>query len=255
MIRPALLVASVALAVAAPSAVRASCMSPQPFLAPGDGATLPADPMIFLFVPEGLYGDARVTMAIDVARAGSAVAHQVEQVSRNPAFTTYRISLATRAPGDLQVAVDFQLGSAPLRSYAARYRVAEEVPAAKPREPGLARPEYESSSWTCSYQSTWNLKPSVDAPAYRVEWAATAEAYAVGQRSFVVLPGHVGRFWREDHRPLGPPQLELGHLNCMDMTLAWPGDRVWVGVWALSADGGEVPLTDEPIPLAKPREG
>ena len=255
MIRPAVLMTSVALVLGAPSSSLASCMSPQPFLAPASGATLPADPVVFLFVPEGLYGSPQVTMAIDVASAGSAVTHQVEQVSHNPAFTTYRIGLAARETKDLKIAVTFDLGGHPLRSYEGRYRVAASLPEPVRTARRLAPPAYEHSSWTCSYQSTWNLETSVDAPAYRIEWAQSLEDYQAGQRSSVVLPGHVRRFWTEDRRPPGRPKVELGHLDCMDHTLVWPGPRIWVGVWALLPDGSEVPLTDEPIPLSKPQKG
>jgi hypothetical protein len=247
---------AVVIAVAAPVPARASCASPQPFVAPADGSMLPRDPTVFLFVPAFLAGEEFET-EIDVSIDGRSASYWPELVSASPAFHTYRITIATGAGSDLLVRAAFRIGEAPFNEIESRHRVADVEPPDFGVESAMARPERAYSSWMCSYQSTWNLRPQVDAPAYRVEWAATREAYDGGARSTVVLPGRMGGFWTypgRDPAP-APAEVQLGHADCMDHTMVWPGAHAWVGVWALLPDGREVALTDEPIRLTKPPEG
>lgn len=243
------------LAGALPEAARASCASPRPFFAPTDGSILPANPVVFLFVPGFLQGD-EIEIELDVANAGRSTSSWSDVVSESPAFRTYRIEIAAPAGSELRVQASFRINELPLYAIESRYRVADvEPPDAGPAIP-MKRPQYEHSSWTCSYQSTWNLTPQVDAPAYRVEWAPTKDAYQARARETIVVPGRMNGFWRPyPGRSEGPALVQLGHLDCMDHTMVWPGAHIWVGVWALLPDGSEIALTDAPIRLTKPLEG
>ena len=139
----------------------------------------------------------------------------------------------------------------PLR---ARYTLGPATPRASGRPVEILGVEAEASAWTCSYQSTRNLTPSVVAPAYRVEWAASEADFRAGKRATLVLPSRMERFFHWGDQPFVSPaagQLELGHVNCTGKTFDWNGP-IWVGVAALFEDGTEDPPAATPVRLEPP---
>lgn len=246
--RPALLLGAALLL--APLSVEATCMPPLGFVSPASGTRLPANPVVFVFMPWRAGGPE--PFAVDLSLDSGAVAHTVETVSTTAAFTTYRIAVAAAAPGTLRVSVVRPKGV--LRPIEATFPIVESIATPSPAKPQVGSPWSEQSRWTCSYQATWNLPLAPDAPAYRVEWAGSRVSYEAGARHDVVFPRRMDSFfrWDETKAEPSPPQVELGHVDCMATTVKWPGKRIWVGVWALLADGSEIELTDQPIPLLNP---
>jgi hypothetical protein len=90
-------------------------------------------------------------------------------------------------------------------------------------------------SWTCSYEATRVLLPSIDAPAFRVTIASDAAGLDSAGATTALIPGRAG-FSMEPNPPLA---LRLGHLNCLGNSITWNGVSV-ARVTALLADGTEV---------------
>jgi hypothetical protein len=116
--------------------------------------------------------------------------------------------------------------------------------------PGVHRPvsiigvSSESWSWTCSYQTTRNLRPSHRAPAYRVEWALTEADFRAGHRESLVVPG-----WYESGgkgEAQGPWVVKLGALDCRAPNFDWKAP-IYAGLVALEVDGTESPEPTEPV--------
>ena len=255
MSRMAAVVAMIVAPMMTPEVAEAKCAIPGAFLAPDSGATLPPNPVLYLFVPGHLAAeenDWATDVTVDLSAAGSAVAHQVDRVSSSPAFSTYRVTIALATPAKLEVRVTLAHGFQ--RVLEASYSIGSSALAVEKPTRATGRPRRESSSWTCSYQRTWNVPLAVEAPAYRVEWAYWLTAYETGPRESIVFPRRMDSFFRWDDGPEpSPPRVELGHVNCLGHTVSWPSrHRIWAGVWALMPDGTEIALTDEPIALSKP---
>jgi hypothetical protein len=255
MCRLALVVTMVVAPMLAPTMAHAKCAMPGAFLSPDSGATLPPNPVLYLFVPGHMAadeGDPATGVTVDLSAEGSAVANQVELVSRSPAFSTYRVTIALAAPAKLDLKIT--VAHVFKRTLEASYTIAPPVPAAERASRATGRPWRESWSWTCSHQSTWNVPLAVEAPAYRVEWGYSLTDYETGPRASIVFPRRMESFFRwDDEREPSPPRLELGHVNCMGRNVTWPSRRrIWAGVWALLPDGTEIALNDEPLVLLKP---
>jgi len=243
MVRRLMVIATVAL-LAAPAAAHAKCMAPRAFLSPGSGTVLPPNPVLYLFVPGRV---SNTPPAVDLAVDGSAVASQVESVGSVRAFATYRVTIARETPGTLDVKVT--LADAFASVLEARYTIGEAAPAASASARGTGQPRHRSSSFVCSHHDTWDVPLGVDAPAYRVEWAYSREGYDTGPRVSAVFPRSLGSFFESSE---GEPLLQLGAVSCFGTTFHWPLTPIRLGIWALRADGTEVPLTSDPLILLKP---
>lgn len=255
MRRIAAVVAMMVAATMAPAVAHAKCMYPRPFVSPDSGATLPPNPVLYLFVPGTMTPDAgedAEVVSVDLSADGSAVASQVELVSRAPAFWTYRVTVARATPAGLKLKVTF--AQDPERTLEASYTIGEASPAVQKPSRLMGRPWRESYFWMCSHQSTWNIPLAVEAPAYRVEWAYSLSDYETGPRAKVVFPRNLTSFFSWDDSPELPPSIvELGYVSCLGRNVSWASRRrIWAGVWALQADGTEVALNDAPLVLLKP---
>jgi hypothetical protein len=233
MARPmfVLLLAAAALPLAAERA-GADCAMPQVTAAPLGGATLPADPTVHLFVP---YGDASAARHVRVTGQGEPLAFEAAVVSQTRAYTVVRV--AVESAGHERVTIGFGDRGAPTFSYTIDRRW--QAPADAPRVTAARR---EHSAWTCSYTDAWLLEIAPAAPAYRVEWAPSPQAWARGARALVVVPHHHADFFRWGDQPASAPSvIGLGHLSCLGETVtpAAPGVRPIVRITALDANGAE----------------
>ena len=228
-------------------AARADCAMARVAAAPHDGATLPPDPVIHLFVPTFHGGEeARLRVTVD----GREVAPTVTRVGQSPAFETLRIEVPTGA-----AARRLTVSHAARHEHELSYRIDRRArrPAGTSRPPVTLRSaRREIDHWTCSYTDAWQLALS-PAPAYRVEWAVSREAFDRGEQTTTVFPGHSNQFWRAD--PDGREgQVGLGHLSCFDHTIpAQALERpLWIKITALHPDGTESRPWPEPRLLGDP---
>lgn len=243
------IVTALALVLLTPAAALAKCAMPGAFFAPEAGGTVPPNPTLFLFSSKWR-GESAELAVLD--GAGKALKFASTIVTSTDALIVKR--LVVEAPAGevvLELRDKRSADTAPLR---ARYAVAAGKPLATGRPVELLGITEEASSWTCSYQSTRNLTPSVVAPAYRIEWASSEADYRAGKRETLVLPYRMRRFFHWGDKPFEfPPaaQLELGHVNCTGRTFEWKGP-IWLGVAALHEDGTEDPPAPDPVRVEPP---
>ncbi|MBI5543526.1 MAG: hypothetical protein HY901_06525 [Deltaproteobacteria bacterium] len=258
-LRACLVVLGALLASAERPAV-ASCL-PRAFFAP-EGTTLGPSPTLYLFSPikSGV-------LRLDARTAdGKVVAAIATEVSDYSAYRVFRIAVASAA--DFAISASVEVSQAETEAFVgtlssarsdppkatfplkmnlatARFRIGPLAERRPVSSVGIAGMDAEESKWTCSFQQTRNLLLTVDAPAFRLEWAKTAEDYHQRRREALVLPAF---------RQGGKTLVKLGHLDCVGWTFPWTGGDVFVGVAALHADGSETPAASEPFRLARPAD-
>ena len=86
-----------------------------------------------------------------------------------------------------------------------------------------------SSNFICAREHYIAAQPSIEAPAYRIEWAETLAEYQAGKRKTMVLPA-----LRWDYDQAGEQELMFGAMGCWGETF-WAdlSKGVYVGVAAL----------------------
>ncbi|MFN7131758.1 MAG: hypothetical protein ACK4N5_06730 [Myxococcales bacterium] len=220
----------------------AKCASRSSWLAPGSGTALPKKPSLYLFVPKG--GEyplpaSQLPLTLSDAKTRKLVVHRVTALDGQPSFDAYRIDILDSGAFTLHVRLSFGEWD----ELQATYEVGR---AEAKRDPGAVRILSTSESayrWTCSWHATRNLHVSTSAPAFRVEFASSAEAYASGPRGKVTVDASRGN------------ELQLGHVNCGGFTFPWGDEPLYLGVVALFSDGSESPLPREPtrVEPAPPR--
>lgn len=238
-----------------PRQAEAKCAYPTPFFAgPADG-TVPANPVLYLFAPRGYaftpLKHQPVVHATD--GLGLPVALEIRGVSTTPAFDTYELRATLAAPNRLTVT----LGGLPKwmahrKAPTATYQVVERWKKPSLQPVTVVKARTQSSRWTCSYQHTKNLTPSTVAPAYRLEWAESAQAFREGKRQSVVLPYNHGLFFLYNRAAPTEALLELGHVSCHGHTFEFKGRPIWIGLRALYADGSESKGSAKPRRLMPP---
>jgi hypothetical protein len=259
--RVALCLSTLALLVAAPRVVEAKCAGPGLAVAPASGASTAG--VSWVFAP------AHQEVEIDVgARYG--VAFTVDKVSETGEFTAYRVAVRFRPVPELPPRVEYtiRVKTAYGQSLLAGYVKAAAGPAPTDQVL-LEEARYVKDGWTCSHTDAVIARPSLEAPAYRIEWAPTEAAYRAGERSVVVVPASMASFWgggKKDQRPA----IELGYLNCFGETIpeAALAETVYLGIvplgpWAApeapanpiavrSGSPPHVEVLGDPEPVAEP---
>jgi hypothetical protein len=222
--------------------VSAKCRMPQPIVS-SDGEVVPADPVVWVFVPRREVGDF-VLQAQDAQ--GRAVPSRVERVPGGRDLQVWKVALDTSGDGRVSLKASWtHYGSETLE---ASVTVRESWSA-----PALSAPSVQDAgvtrlSWTCSHQETRDL--AVVAPAavaYELVWAGSEADWARGEVQTATLPSH----WSQVFGERRSPELALGHLNCTGEWFEWRLPRVWVGLRALYADGSRSPLS-APLAVAAP---
>ena len=227
-------VSILALILATAQTADAKCAGPGVVFAPASGAHVSG--VTWVFVPS--YHEPTISVE---SRHGLDVA--IDKVSDNDSFRAYRVSvvysntdLETVDAPAYTVSVDTGYG----RHQRAGYRLFPGSRAAAPSDRVLLEnPAYERDAWTCSHTDAVTARPTIDAWAYRIEWARTEASYRAGKREVVVVPRSMGAFWGD---PGARAVIELGHLNCFGETV--PSEALTHTVYL-----GVVPLGDwEPGP-------
>lgn len=232
---PLLLLASVVIALS-PAPADATCMDPAPFVAPPAGSSLPPHPEIYVFHPWGEHGDRSPdpVLAVEDA-AGAPVPFSVERASSSPAYDAFRIAIHRDVPGAITVRFggdDATFTIDPAWS--------------TPVATGLAltATRYERLEWACSREDSLRIVPSIDAPAYRIDYEARVVDDAGRRQRSILVPRHASRFFeRVGREPAASPEVALGQLNCMGANLELASART-MRITALFADGSEVPGSD-----------
>lgn len=213
-----------ALILAAAHTADAKCAMPATVFAPADGADTAG--VTYVFVPA--YRGS--TLSVE-SRHG--LDTSIDVVSETDSFRAYRVSVTynhtdledNSAAAAYTVVVRSEYG--PDRS--ASYRLFADSRSDAPSELLLLEdPSYAKSAWTCSHTDSVLARPTVDAWAYRIEWARTEADYRAGEREVVVVPRSMRAFWGD----AGDAQLELGHLNCFGETVpsAALADVAYLGI-------------------------
>lgn len=221
----------------------ADCRAAQSFLVPPEGTSLPADAVLYAFVPGQL---AEPSVRLEGDEEASAT---LKRVSENETFNAYEIRLTAKKAGELEVIVSMRVDESESIYARSAYQIDPEWKRPEPAQPvTLREPIKELRAWECSHNQTWNLYPSVEAMAYRVEFAKSPEAYRAGDRELQVFPPSLGLFF-DPHTQPDEAELKLGHANCLANTFRWPAVFVYVGVAALHPDGSVSAANDEPVEL------
>ena len=220
----------------------ADCMAARSFIAPVTGSTLPANPVLYAFVPWDL-----PTPGVEVDAGGASVTAKIEHLSTNDTFKSYRITIERAVAGEITVQVLLRVEDSVSVWAEARYTLDPGwQKATQDRECRTTIVGKEQSGWTCSHNMTYNLEPSVQAIAYRLEWSTSAEDHAAGKRDSAVFPASLDGFF--DPKQTGvTPTIKLGHANCLSNTFRWPAALVYVGLTALHQDGSETPAVGTPV--------
>jgi len=245
-----LLVAAVLGVALVPASAWGDCALPAAVVVPPDGATLPPNPVLFVFVPDhfGIRPSDTLPLTI-VDRSRAKVSFRVTRFGAVPAFAAYRVDLSARAGTRITVGLRHRLY--PDITIARTYSVTDAWKRPPRGTTTVTKVAHASSKWTCSYQSSSNLTPSRLAPAYRVEWALSPEDWRRGARGKLVLPYASLEFW-EEKKASQAALLELGHLDCLGFTFEWKGKPIYVGIAALHPDGSEDPPAAEPVRVSPP---
>jgi hypothetical protein len=235
-----LLVPVVAVIVLQTSPALADCMASRPFIVPVPGTALPPDPVIYAFVPEHM-ADPGARIESDDGEASVTI----ERVSGNETFNAFRLDVKKKAPGSFEVVVSMKVGKSENVYAESSFTI---DPAWKPPTDEVVKIDEltkESEAWECSHNMTYNLHPSVQAMAYRLEWSKTQEDFASGKRESAVFPYSLGPFFQKKPEP-APAVIKLGHANCLSNTFRWPSAYVYAGLVALHPDGSETPAGEAP---------
>jgi hypothetical protein len=241
--------------------VAARCASPHVATSPVDGAAVPPDPTIYLFIPHS-DGIADLNDRIRVLADGKRVSARVEQAGTpSGAFSAVRVTVDT----DAQRRLTIRYREGREESQIARFAIDRSwsAPARRPVE--LASAEYRKDQWTCSFTDAWFLEIPTQADAFRVEWATSPDAWDRGAQTVAFFPRTEMDFWplwgkSPSTRP-APGSIGLGYLNCFGATIPVEAVRgpLHVKVTALFADGSESPswaeprrLGDAPAPATDP---
>ncbi|MGC4116740.1 MAG: hypothetical protein QM765_19705 [Myxococcales bacterium] len=226
----------------------------QAFFAPTGGAVGP-NPTLYLFSPIK-QGELRLEARTP---GGTVLATEAKEVSAYDAYRVFRIVVKSSADFTISAALELSKGGVeasarsmgldkapaiPLKQTLSRadYRVAPQRPRLRDAFAKIKGVEVEQRTWTCSFQQSRNLATSVEAPAFRLEWARSAQDYRQGRREKVVLPAsRQGELW----------VIKLGHLDCVGWTFPWEGGDVFVGVAGLHEDGSETPPDPEPFRVVR----
>lgn len=224
---------------------RGDCLASRPFITPVSGTKLPPNPVLYVFTRSH---DNAPQASVESADPNAGV--KVELVSGNDTFEAYKLSVKQEVEGALKIVVDFksshETGTA---SIAPNYVIDRAWKRPGDKSVRIDSLTKEMRSWQCSHNQTYNLRPSVSAMAYRVEWATTPTDFAAGNRESGVFPYSLEPFFQPQGGPF-EAVIKLGHANCLSNTFRWPAAIVYVGLVALHPDGSETPNNE--VPAAVP---
>ena len=227
--------------------LHAKCASPMAFVSPSPAVRLPPDPTLYLFVPRWF----EVSGLVAADDRDQPLPMDVEPADGTPSYRVFRLKVHTGASSS------FVITSANDDLLPHEYSVAPGWTAASSKGLRLLEVEHERHRWTCSYQRTANLKVEDRGPAaYRVEWSDSREEYLDGARRSAVFPPAMDRFFLgwSGQEP-GVDVIQLGHVDCLGLTLEFSDAPRYVGVVALYPDGTETISPEEPrrLRISAPR--
>jgi hypothetical protein len=209
------------------SAASAMCALSQPFFLPAAGTAVPANPTLFLFAPGYTLQDRLELRALNAVTKAE-LPLVLTKLATVDGFRAWKVKIT--APADTR----FLLKGVPGVESVGEWTTG---PFEKSGELVLKRGTDITYAWACSFTGLRVLDSSLDAPAYRVEFAESEEKLRAGQFRSVVVDGHNGAF---GERETQPRQVQLGHRSCTGFNFRWDAaPRLAVRVTALLADGTE----------------
>ena len=198
-----------------PTVARGSCATAAPVVEPPTQSYLPPRPVIHLFWRSYSSKDPGPKITVR-APDGRAVAFREEIATQSRAFRTYRISVDVRA-GSFYLLVNEYLRYA--------YTIDPEWKPPRASVVTVAQKYHERYRDICAREVAVYVAPSVDAPAYRLEWALTEADYRAGRRQKIIFPWSMGTFWRSYRNP---PDLGLGYIGGIGETLPVSENPVFI---------------------------
>lgn len=215
----------------------AQCSGPHPRISPPDGALLPHDPHVYLFVDAETWASRDDWLRIE--QHGKGVPFHATVLDARAGELTIRLDLRTDVADDLAITYGPYDGwTNPQVDYVIAHGPADD-------QARMVAAEHVVDHWSCSFTDAIALDLIGNAVAYRLEWARSAAELAKRP---------TGRAWLWPHPadPMlngvdgyqAPDQILIGHESCRGMTIP---DRALVEpratrLVALFADGREATI-------------
>lgn len=223
---------------------QAKCGDPGGFVLPTPGSPLPANPTLYFFTPgAGTAADPPKPRA--VTQTGQTLALRVSELKTIGTLSAWKLSVT--APRNTRFSIQgISLGTLGKETEPAVGPWTTDGEVAN-ESLVLKRGEDVVLDWSCSHTALRVLSSSIDAPAYRVEFAPTKEGLEAGKSTPVVVQGRndsaysAARFFKQALPPR-PSQVELGYFSCVGSNFT--EGAVAIRVTALMPDGTERPSRD-----------
>lgn len=210
------------------SRAEAKCARAQENWSLSAGEEIPARATLFYFAPN--WTDAQTPPMV---RADSvAIASEWKQVSKNEAFTTFRLRFDAGQAKSIHISKD---GSSQ------RYSVTAWTAPKEGRVSGSIGTR-EQSAWTCSHTDIVPVKVKSQAQAFRVAWFDVRNGVIDFGSGSSIFPRSANRFWRNgaDNKSQAHASFELGHSNCFGYNVPSKNlDAMQITVTPLYRDGSE----------------
>jgi hypothetical protein len=207
-------------ALLTPSTAQADCASPGLAFAPHRGATLPPDPIVYVFMPSW---HAKDSPKLRVRSGDRELAFEASEVSATDAFVTYRLAIATAGASKIEI------GRAVRDSPDAFFEIDPDWVGPSERSVRVLDSKYVEDHWSCSFTDAHFLTLT-DAPAYRVQWSED------GDTRVAIFPRDIYDFflWGDRQADSNVGQIGLGHVSCFGQTASSGldlGSVVVTGLW------------------------
>jgi hypothetical protein len=224
-----------------------TCGEPHPTLAPDDGETIPVDATLYLFQPTWLEPAWIAVLGDD----GQPIAHMLEPIGdhRDTYYPAYRARLYV--PDKVR---EVRVRSSDGVTH--RYPVDRQWRVPRAGAVVLGESIRIRGDEECTPTDAMLFSPSEDAPAYRIEWAATRDDFRHRRINRAVVPrSYVSYVSSARAKPAA--RLAIGRVPCggvIGTHLPRTTAPIYVSVVALYADGSESPASLEPTPLPDPSD-
>jgi hypothetical protein len=207
-------------ALLTPSPAQADCASPGLAFAPHAGATLPPDPIVYVFMPRW---HARDSPKLQVRSGHRELAFEASEVSATDAFVAYRLAIATQGASKIEIGRDLR------DSPDAFFEIDPDWVGPNERSVRVLDSKYVEDHWSCSFTDAHFLTLT-DAPAYRVQWSEA------GDTRVAIFPRDIYDFFLRGDRQADSNvgQIGLGHVSCFGQTASSRlelGSVVITGLW------------------------
>jgi hypothetical protein len=209
----------------------AKCAGPQENWSLSDGERLPAKATLFYFAPTWYGGQDDQQEAPRVMARDLEVKSTWRQVSKNDAFTTYRLQFDATGTKAVVIKMADHSQRHPIGAWKA------------PKEKNLTGTigQRQKDSWTCSHTDILPATVKSQAHAFKVTWFDVRNGVIDFGHGSSIFPRSSRQFWSYGDAPSSvTADFELGHPNCFAYNI--PADNlntIMVTVTPLFRDGSK----------------